>query len=148
MPTANVFDDFVDRKGKAEINLSTDSFKAMLTNTAPNHATNGVKTDITEISAVNGYTAGGAAVTASWAETSAGSGIWRFSVSADITFTASGGSIGPYRYLVIYDDTHASDALVAYVDHGSSVTLTDGNTHTWDVDANGEIFTADNSAAA
>jgi hypothetical protein len=141
MATLVLFDDFGLREGKGEIDLSTDTFKAMLTNTAVAQATNTVKTDLTDLTTANGYTAGGQTLTCTWAETSAGSGVWRFAASADITWTASGGSIGPYQYMVIYDDTHASDALVGYVDHGSAATLTDTNTHTWDLDANFELFT-------
>ncbi|MGA0806708.1 MAG: hypothetical protein ACO3PV_09385, partial [Pseudohongiellaceae bacterium] len=80
----------------------------LLTNTAP-AATNAVKTDITEISAGNGYTAGGstAAVTSS-AQTS---GTYKLVLGDPATWTASGGSIGPFQYAVLYNDTAANDEI-------------------------------------
>mgnify|MGYP000175569764 CR=1 FL=1 len=84
-------------------------------------------------------TAGGATLSSvSWAETGAGTGVWRFTC-ADFTFTASGGSIGPLRYVVIYDDTPTSpaDPLVGYIDYGSSITIPDSGSLTVDVGASG-----------
>ena len=45
---------------------------------------------------------------------------------AAVTWNASGGSIGPYRYFVLYNDSHASDALLAFWDAGESKTLASG----------------------
>lgn len=103
----------------------------MLVNTAP-AVTNGVKTDLTEISSGNGYAAGGTAATiSSSAQTS---GTYKL-VLADVVFTASGGSIGPFRYAVLYDDTATSDQLIGFWDYGSSVTLSDTETFTIDFSA-------------
>lgn len=108
----------------------------MLSNTAPS-AANGVKTDITEISAVNGYTAGGATATIS--SSSQTSGTYKL-VLADIVFTASGGSIGPFRYFVLYDDTSASDQLIGWWDYGSSITLASGESLTADFSATNGVI--------
>lgn len=139
MATSTFFDEFKRYLADGTIDLDSHSFKAMLTNTAPNTGTDTIKANITEISAGNGYTAGGATLTSvTWAETGAGSGIWQWS-SADIVWTASGGSIGPFRYVVFYDDTPTSpaDPLVCVLDYGSPVTLADTNSFTVDVGANG-----------
>lgn len=139
MATFTFFDEFKKYLGDGTIDLDTHTFKAMLTNSAPTTGTNTVKADITEISAGNGYTAGGASLASvTWAETGAGTGIWQFT-AADVTWTASGGSIGPFRYVVVYDDTPTSpaDPLVGLLDYGSAVTITDGNPFTVDVGANG-----------
>jgi hypothetical protein len=142
MATFTLFDEFIKRIGNKELDLDTDTFKAMLSNTAPDKAANTVKADITEISAGNGYTAGGVTLTGvTWSETGGGTGIWRWTAN-DISWTASGGSIATHRYLVIYDDTEASDALVGYVDRGSTDVIADGNTRTWDIGASG-LFEAD-----
>jgi hypothetical protein len=137
MATFTKFHSFIQRLGNKEIDLDTDVFKAYLSNVAPNAATHTDKSHITEISGGNGYSTGGVTLTAvTWAETGTDTGIWRWS-AADISWTASGGDIAAHRYLIIYDDTHANDALVGYVDRGSSAVISNGNTRTWDIGTNG-----------
>ena len=60
--------------------------------------------------------------------------------TADVVFTASGGSIGPFQYVVFYNSTPAGGLTVSYFDRGSAVTLLDGETFTVDVQAT--LFTA------
>ncbi len=119
------------------IDFDADAFKVMLTNTAP-VSTNSVKADLTEISAGNGYTAGGTATTISHSRSTGTSKI----VGTDVVFTASGGSIGPFRYAVLYDDTPISpaDPLIGFWDYGSSITLASGETFTVDFDATNGVF--------
>lgn len=137
MATFTLFDEFKLNVTNASINLSSDTFKVALSNTAPTVATNDELADITQITAANGYSSGGTALAnVSWVETGAGTGIWKFS-SDDVVFTASGGSIGPLRYAVLYSDTSTGDKLVGYLDYGSSVTIANTNTFTVDVGANG-----------
>jgi hypothetical protein len=139
MATYTKFNQFVEDLCKKVHNLDTDTLKIMLTNTLP-VATNAVKTDITEIAAGNGYTAGGAtAVFASGAQTS---GTFKLIV-ADVTFTGSGGSFGPFRHAVLYNDTPTSPAkpLIAWWDYGTSITVTNGNSFTVDLDQAGGVFT-------
>ena len=61
------------------------------------------------------------------------SGLYKLLI-ADYTLTAAGGSIGPWRYATIYDDTAASDELMGFWDYGSSLTLTDGESIVFDFD--------------
>lgn len=139
MATLTIVDEFFAHLGNKVHNLGADSFKMALTNTAPVQATTAVFADLTEISAGNGYSAGGPTLDSeAWAETGSGTGIWQFT-SADEVVTASGGSIGPFRYVVMYNDTPTSpaDPVVGYLDYGSSITITTGNTFTVDVGANG-----------
>ena len=138
MATYNKFEPFVEYAFEKAVNLGSDTLKVMLTNTAP-AAANGLKADLTEISAGNGYTAGGTAATiSSSAQTS---GTYKL-VLADVIFTASGGSIGPFRYAALYDDTATSDVLIGYWDYGSAITLADGETFTWDADATTGVLQA------
>lgn len=105
-------------------NLGSHTLKLALSNTAPNQ-TDDVFGDITEISAGNGYTAGGATMSVTGSSQSGGDYTLE---AADVTITANGGSIGPFRYVVMYNDTPTSpaDPLIQYWDYGSSITLADG----------------------
>ncbi len=115
-------------------NMGADTLKFMLTNTAP-VATNSVKANLTEISAGNGYSAGG--TTVGITSSTQTSGTYSLVPTADVVFTASGGSIGPFRYVVLYNDTPTSplDPLISFYDRGSSLTLADTETFTLDVQA-------------
>jgi hypothetical protein len=106
MAAYNKFQDFAEQLVKAKHDFGTHTFKVMLSNTAPNAATNTVKADITEITAQNGYVAGGATTTMTVTETGGTAKV----AASDVTFTASGGSFGPFRYVVIYNDTQATPA--------------------------------------
>ena len=117
-------------------NASTDAFKLALTNTAPNAATHTVLADITQITAGNGYVAGGLSVAVTGSETG---GTYTLSQDATVTLTASGGTVGPFRYVVFYDDTVTGDPLLSYYDYGSSITL--NNTETFAMGAAATLFT-------
>lgn len=118
-------------------NLGSDTLKVMLTNVAP-VAGNTVKANLTEISAGFGYTAGGTqASTSSSAQTT---GTYKL-VLADVTWIAAGGSIGPFQYAELYNDTASNDELIGYWNYGSALTLADGETFTWDADPSTGILT-------
>ena len=110
-------------------NLGSDQFAVALTNTAPS-ATNSVIADITQISYTNLSSRN--VTTTSSSQT----GGVETLVLQDLTMTASG-SVGPFRYVVLFDDTLAGDPLVGWWDYGSSITM-----------ANGETFTVDFTGAA
>ena len=135
MAAFNKFNAFVENVAEKVHNLGADTLKILLTNSAPS-ASNTVKADLTEISSGNGYTAGGTAVTVTGSSQSAGT--YALTQSADVVFTASGGSIGPFRYAVLYNDTPASpaDPLIGWWDYGSSITLADSETFTVDMGTN------------
>lgn len=133
MAAAVKFQKFVRDLGLGVHNLDTGALKVYLSNAAPNAATHTVKADIADLSTANGYTAGGADITGVYAE-SGGTGTL---TATDVTFTASGGTIGPFRYAILYNDTPTSpaDPLIQYWDYGSSITLADGETFTVDFGA-------------
>ena len=134
MACFNKFQDFVEQLGKGvhQLHAAGHTLKVFLTNQAP-AATNTVKADITEITAQNGYPSGGSDIQNDCSETGG-----TLTVTAqDVVFTASGGSFGPFRYAVIYNDTPTSpaDPLVGWYDYGSSITVLDGETFTVDFGA-------------
>jgi hypothetical protein len=133
MASFNKFNSFVEHLAEKVHDLGADSLKVLLTNSAPS-ASNTIKSDLTEISSGNGYTAGGHAPTIS--SSSQTSGTYKL-VLADLTITASGGSVGPFRYFVLYNDTPTSpaDPLIGWWDYGSSITLADGESVTVDFSA-------------
>ncbi len=115
----------VEDIGRKVHNLNADTLKLMLTNSAPT-SSNAVKADLTEISAGFGYSAGGTTVAST--AYSQSSGLAKLTGNA-VTFTASGGQIGPFRYVVLYNDTPTSpaDPLLGFWDYGSGLTLNDGD---------------------
>jgi hypothetical protein len=136
MASFNKFNILAQDIGRKVHNFHADTLKIMLSNAAPD-ASNTVKADITEISAGNGYTAGGHAVdNQGFSQTS---GVAKLIVDDEV-FTASGGSVGPFRYAVLYNDTSTSDSLIGWWDYGSSITLASGETLTVDADATNGVL--------
>jgi hypothetical protein len=127
MAVYNKFNDFSEQLANGVQNFATDVYKVALSNTAP-VATNTILSNITQISAGNGYTSGGSTTTITLAEVTGTTTV----SGTQVVFTASGGSIGPFRYVVLYNDTTTSPSkpLVAWWDYGSSITLADGETFT------------------
>ena len=126
MAVFNKFNQFTKDLIDGKHLFGSHTFKVMLSNTAP-LATNQIKTDITEIAAGNGYSAGGAATTIS-ESTSAGIA----KVSGSNVVTTASGAVGPFQYAVLYNDTQATPAkpLVAWWDYGSPITLANTETFT------------------
>jgi hypothetical protein len=119
-------------------NFGSNTFKVMLTNSAP-VATNTIKANITEIGTGNGYSAGGPTVPIATSI----SGATAKATATDVTITASGGSIGPFRYAVLYNDTQTSPVkpLVAWLDYSTNLTLLDGESLLVDFDGTNGLFT-------
>lgn len=131
------FYSFVEALAEKVHNLGSDTLKLALTNSAPSQS-NTQLSDITQISTGNGYSAGGSQTTQSSSAQS--SGTYKL-VSGDVTFTASGGQIGPFRYVVLYNDTATNDELIGYYDYGSALTLNDGDSFTVAFDGTNGVLT-------
>ena len=135
MATFNKYQNFVEDLGNKVHDLvgTQDTLKVLLSNTAPNAATHAVKADAAEISAGNGYAAGGVDIDNDGTE----SGGTLTVTAVDKVITATGGSIGPFRYAILYNDTPTSpaDPLIGWWDYGSAITLADGETFTLDFGA-------------
>jgi hypothetical protein len=139
MAAYNKYQNFVEDLIEGVHDFDGHTFKVMLSNSAPNAATHAVRADSTEISGGNGYSSGGTATTITTSETGGTGKV----AGTDVTFTASGGSIGPFRYAILYNDTPTSpaDPLIAWWDYGTNITVTDGNSFTVDFDVSNGIFT-------
>jgi hypothetical protein len=126
---------FTQDVGRKLHNLDTDTLKIALTNSAPNAATHTVIGDVTQVANGNGYTTGGTAVANTDYTQTAGVGTL---IGDDVVFTATG-SMGPFRYAVLYNDTAAADNLIQSWDYGSAITL--ANTETFTVNFGANILT-------
>lgn len=130
MATFNKFQDFSEQLIRGVHDWDAHTFKVALTNVAPSASQVSLDTVTNHAApaAANGYTAGGTATTITISE-SAGTTTVN---GTQVVFTASGGQIGPFRYIILYNDTATSpaDALVGYWDYGSSITLNDTETFT------------------
>lgn len=120
---------FVEALAEKKHDLGSDSLKIALTNVAP-ALTNSQLSDITEISYTD-CSSRDLNVTSS----SQSAGVYSL-VLDDITLTSSG-VVGPFRYLVIYNDTSVNDLLIGYTDYGASITMADGEYITVDFNASG-----------
>ena len=136
MAVFNKFNSFVEALAEKVHNLGADTLKVVLTNSAP-VAANTQLSNITQIANGNGYTTGG--TTAALTSSSQTSGLYKL-VLADVVFTATG-SMGPFRYAVLYNDTATNDELIGWWDYGSSITLASGETFTVDFDPTNGVLT-------
>ncbi len=130
MATQNKFNDFSEQLERGVHNFGSHVFKVALTNTAP-VATNTILSDITQIANGNGYTTGGTATTVAISETSGTTTV----TGTAVVFTSATGSMGPFRYAVLYNDSATSplDALISWADYGSSITLDGAASETFTV---------------
>ncbi len=124
------FETFVGDLGDKVHDLDADAIWVYLTDATPDAAADSIRGDLAEIGSGNGYTTNGQDAQAVWSEAN---GIGTLT-GTDIVWTAAGGTIGPFRYAVLYNDTPAGpvDPLIASWDYGSSITLLDGETFTVD----------------
>lgn len=129
--------DFVENAVE-NMNLGTDQLTVAFSNTAPSSEGldptadgNGILANVTEIN----YTNLSSRDLTTLASGQTG-GTYKLELQ-DLTVTASGGSVGPFRYIYIYNNTVTTpaDPLVGYYDYGSSITLNDGDSFTLDFSA-------------
>lgn len=120
------FQDFVEQLGKGvhQLHAAGHTLMVYLTNNTPSVSADAVKADLVGITEQFGYAA--ADIQNDLSE----SGGTLTVTAQDKTWTATGGSFGPFRYAVIYNDTPTSpaDPLVCYYDYGSEVTVNTGET--------------------
>lgn len=127
MAVFNKFDCFVENVAEKVHNLASDQLTLALTNSAPS-AANTVLANITEISYTNLSTRN--LTTSASSQTG---GLYKL-VVADTTLTSTGGSTGPFRYVVVYNSTAAGGPLIGWYDYASALTLNSGESLTVDFD--------------
>jgi hypothetical protein len=130
MASFNRFEIFSEDLAEKVHDLNVDTLKVYLSNATPDAAADAVKADLAEISGGNGYTAGGHDTQNATSRSGAVTSI----TGVDIVITASGGTVGPFRYAVLYNDTPTSpaDPLIGWWDYGSAITLQIGESLTVD----------------
>lgn len=120
MASFNKINIFVANIANGVHNLGSDQLKVFLTDSSPT-ASNTVIANITEVSYTNCSTRN--ITTTSSTQTS---GTYKLLLT-QLTLTASG-TVGPFRYVGVYDSTAASGPLICWYDNGSEVTLNNGDT--------------------
>ena len=138
MASYNKFQDFVEQllKGVHQLHAAGHTIECYLSNEQPLVADT-IKTDIAEITIENGYT-GPEDTQNDVTESPAGTANL---TCVDIQIVASGGTVGPFQFVVMFNQTAASplDALIAWWDYGSAITLQDAET--FDIDFAATTFT-------
>ena len=129
---------FVLNLGDKVFNLASDQLKVVLTNTIPTASTANQYSDIS--SPIAGTNLSGATpfnlTTTSYTQTSGTAKL----IIADLTLTATG-AVGPFQYVVLYDDTATNKELIGFYDYGSAVTMASGDTFTIDFDGSAGVLT-------
>ncbi|MGV8830354.1 MAG: hypothetical protein ACOH2N_00120 [Devosia sp.] len=136
MAAFNKFNAFVEALAEKVHNLGSDQIVVALC-TAANAPVvgNSVLGDLTQISYTNCSSRN---VTTDTSEQTGGT--YKL-VLDDLTLTAGGGAIAAFRYIVLYNDTAASDNLIGFYDYGSDLTLADGESLTIDFDGSNGVLT-------
>jgi hypothetical protein len=133
------FDSFVEALAEKAHNLGSDTLKWILTSNAPSLSWTQLSDVTGQLSTANGYTQNDKTMTVTSSAQS--SGLYTL-IASDVTWTASGGSIGPFRYAINYNETSTNDLLIGYLDYGYLVTVATGQTFTLDFDAVSGLYYA------
>jgi len=131
MATYTKVNSFVEALAEKVHNLGSDTLKVALTNTAPTAAGTTKLADLT-----GGITTGFDGMTITTSSSGQSSGTYKL-VLTDLTMTATG-SVGPFRYVVIYNDSATNKEVICFFDYGSEVTLASGDT--FKLDFGTELF--------
>jgi len=134
MAVFNKFNPFFEAVAEKVHNLGSDQLTLALTNTLPTSA-NSVLADITQITYTNLSTRN--LTTSASSQTG---GLYKLVVN-DITLTSTGGSTGPFRYIVVYNSTAAGGPLIGWYDYGTSLTLNSGESLAVDFDGTNGLLT-------
>lgn len=118
------------------VNAGTDTWRVILSNTAPNAATHAVQADANELTTSGGYTVNGN--TCSVTTSSQTGGVFKLVLADPATWTATGGGF-TVRYAILWNQT--VNALIGWWDYGSSQVVAAGETFTVDLDQTNGVYT-------
>lgn len=126
------FQSWKEYKNEA-VNCQSDQFVVLLSDAAnaPSASADAVSADVTQVSYTNCSSRNLTLATS--AQTT---GTYKLDFN-DLTLTASGGNVGPFRYVMVADSTVAGTPLVCYADYGSEITLGSGESIDIIFNANG-----------
>lgn len=128
---------FVEAVAEKTHNLGSDQLKIACTNTDPTASATNYASLTSPLASTN--LSGATPFNVTTSSSSQTGGTYKL-VCADLTLTATG-SFGPFRYVVLFNDTAAADELIGYYDYGSSITLNTGETFLVDFDGTNGVFT-------
>jgi hypothetical protein len=144
MAVFNKLNGFVEHLSEGVHNLGNDQLVLALSNTAPASETvpptqstaNCILGNVTEINYNDCSTRNVTTITSEQS-----SGTYRL-VLQDITLSSTG-TVGPFRYIYLYNDTQTSpvDPLIGYFDYGAALTLNNGESLTIDFDQSSGALT-------
>lgn len=134
MPSLTKYYVFTEDLAEKVHNLGSDTLKVVLSNTAPD-LTDTDLASVGEITAQNGYAAGGHQ--ASQVSSAQTNGLYKLVVN-DVEITASGGSFGPFRYVILINST--ANRVIGYYDYGSSISINNGEKFTTDFDGTNGVL--------
>lgn len=124
MATFTKVNSFVEALAEKVHNLGSDQLKIALTNTDPTASATNYASLTSPIAATN--LSGATPFNVTTSSSSQSGGTYSL-VCADLTLTATG-SVGPFQYVVLFNDTAAADELIGYWNYGSAVTMSNGET--------------------
>ena len=131
------FDQFVEDLAHKVHDLAApgDQLEIALSNTLP-VAGNSILGNITEIAYTNL-----SARTITKTSSAQTAGVYKL-ILTDLVLSATG-AVATFQYVVVFNQAPASplDPLLGFYDHGSAVTLADGESYTIDWDASGGFIT-------
>ena len=136
MATFNKFNSFVEALAEKVHNLGSDQIVIALTAAA--NAPVNTNTQLSNLTQISYTNLSSRNVTTTSSEQT--SGTYKLTL-ADLTLTASGGSVEAFRYVVLYNDTATNDELIGWYDYGSDLTLASGESLLIDFDGAAGVLT-------
>lgn len=128
---------FVLNVGNKVFNLSSDQLKIALTNTLPVVSTVNQYSDLTSPLATTNLS-GATPFNLTTTSYTQAAGTAKL-LLVNLTLTATG-AVGPFEYVVLYDDTATNKEIIGFWDYGSAVTMANTDTFTINFDASNGVI--------